>query len=108
MAEKTKEEYVSDGLDLFAEGKLHEAIEVYRKALEIDENYIEAHLAIAKAYEFMGAIDDAIEVLKKGIELNPTEPFLHTSLSQCYQKKGMIPEAEEEMAIAMRLQMGIV
>ena len=35
MSEKTKQEYISDGLDVFAEGKYHEAIDIYRKALDI-------------------------------------------------------------------------
>ncbi|MBT3265849.1 tetratricopeptide repeat protein [Candidatus Poribacteria bacterium] len=104
MSEKTKQEYISDGLDVFAEGKYHEAIDIYRKALDIDETYVEGHLAIAKAYELMGALDEAIEMLKAGITHHPSEPFLHTSLSQCLQKQGLIPEAEEEMAIAHQLQ----
>ena len=104
MAEKTKEQYVSDGLDLVAQGKIHEAIEQYKKALELDPDFVEATLALAKAYELMGALDEAIQILQEAVERHPTEPFLHTSLSQCYVKKGMIAEAEEEMAIAWRLQ----
>lgn len=104
MAEKSKEQYVSEGLDLVAAGKIHEAIELYQKALELDPNFVEAILALAKAHELMGDLDEAIRILQEAIEQHPTEPFLHTSLSQCYQKKGMIPEAEEEMAIAWRLQ----
>ena len=104
MSEKTKQDYISEGLDLFAAGKYHEAIELYEKALELDASYVEAHLAIGKAYELMRALDEAVQILKKGLEENPSEPFLHTSLSQCYQKQGLIPEAEEEMAIAHQLQ----
>jgi tetratricopeptide (TPR) repeat protein len=104
MSEKTKQSYMSDGIDLLAEGKYHEAIDLYEKALELDPAYVEAHLGIGKAYELMGSLDEAVEILKKGIEGAPSEPFLHTSLSQCYQKQGLIPEAEEEMAIAHQLQ----
>ncbi|MDA1190201.1 MAG: tetratricopeptide repeat protein [Candidatus Poribacteria bacterium] len=102
MADKTKHEWVGDGLDLMAERKYHEAVELFEKAVEIDPEFVEAHLA--KAYEFMGALDDAINVLRAAIENTPDEPFLHTSLSQCLQKQGKIPEAEDEMAMANQLQ----
>jgi len=104
MAEKTALDYVSEALDLQAARKLHEAAALYKKAAELDENLIEAHLGLGKVYEMMGALDEAIAVLRKAAELNPMEPLIHTSLSQCLQKQGKIPEAEEEMAIAMYLQ----
>ena len=106
MGERTKQQCVSDGLDLFVDGKLHEAIEAYGEALELDDAYAEAYLGMAKAHEMMGALDEAIEVLRRGAEKVPDEAFIHTSLSQCLQKKGMIPEAEEEMALAFQLRQG--
>jgi len=104
MTEKSALELVSDGLDLFAAGKLHEAADRYRAAIAADATVVEAHLALGKALEIMGALDEAIEVLRGAAEVAPTEPLVHTSLSQCLQRKGMIPEAESEMAIAMQLQ----
>ncbi len=104
MGERTKAQCVSDGLDLFVDGKLDAAIESYAEALKIDDAYAEAYLGMAKAQELMGALDEAIEVLRRGVEKVPDEAFLHTSLSQCLQKKGMIPEAEEELALAHQLQ----
>lgn len=104
MAEKTAIEYVSEALDLQAARKFHEAAELYKKAAELDEHFVEAHLGLAKVYEIMGALDEAIVVLRKAAQINPTEPLIHTSLSQCLQKQGKIPEAEEEMMIAMQLQ----
>jgi Flp pilus assembly protein TadD len=103
MSKKTSVEYVSEALDLYAAGRLHESVALYQKAIEAEDAVVEAHLGLAKAYEIMGALDEAIEVLHHAAELHPAEPFVHTSLSQCLQKKGMIPEAEEEMAIAMQL-----
>ena len=103
MGERTKQQCVSDGLDLFAARKVHEAIEAYEEALELDDRYAEAYLGLAKAHESMGALDDAIAILRRGAERIPDESFIHTSLSQCLQKKGLIPEAETEMAIAAQL-----
>ena len=104
MADKTKEQYVSDGLDYFVDGKTEEAVKAYQAAIALDETFVEAHLALGKLHEFRGDLDGAIRVLRNAAELCPTEPLVHTSLSQCLQKKGLIPEAEEEMAIAFQLQ----
>ena len=104
MAKKTAMDCVSDGLDLFAAGKLHEAAASYKQAIQLEESFVEAHLGLAKALEMMGALDEAIAALQRAAETCPTEPFVHTSLSQCFQKKGMIREAEDAMALSMQLQ----
>lgn len=93
------------GIDLYGKGKYTESIEIYKKVIEIDPEFVEAYMALGHAYEKQGKLDDAIKVIKKAIELAPEDPMAHMSLSIMYQKKGLIPEAEREQMESRRLSM---
>ncbi len=99
----TKEDYYNQGMEFFAEDKLDEAIEVYKKALEEDPNYADAVHALAMAYANQDRLDEAIEAGKKLIEISPEDELAYTSLSIFYQRKGMIAEAEHIGAKARTL-----
>jgi tetratricopeptide (TPR) repeat protein len=98
-----KEELYDDAIDLFADEKYDEAIEVYRKALEIDPGYTDAIHGLAMCYQAKGDLDAAIEITKKHIERDKEDILAWTNLSMFYQKKGMIKEAEAAGAEARRL-----
>ncbi len=101
----TKQDHYNKGLDLFGEGKHEEAIAEYRKALEVDPDDGEIHMAISMSYQQMGNLDQALEAARKAVELEPREPLMYTNLSRIFVKKGMIPEAEEAMAISRQISM---
>ena len=88
----------------FTENRLDEAIEGYRRAVEIDPELSLAWTGLAKAYQRRGEIDRAIEAAKKLVELEPDDPLSFTNLSILYQAKGMIPEAEDAKARALQLE----
>ncbi len=92
------------GFDHFAHDRLDEAVESYRRALEIDPELAIAWNGLAMALAQQGDLDGALDAGRRLVELDPDDPLAHTSLSIFYQRKGMIAEAEEERAIAMHLQ----
>ncbi len=98
-----KEELYDDAIDLFADEKYDEAIEVYRKALEIDPGYTDAIHGLAMCYQAKGDLDAAIEITRQHIERDKEDILAWTNLSMFYQKKGMIKEAEAAGAEARRL-----
>ena len=98
-----KEDDYNRGMDLFADGKLDEAIACYRKALEEDPVDADCLQALAMALAHQDKLDEAIEIGKKLIEASPDDELAYTSLSIFYQRKGMIPEAEEIGAKARTL-----
>lgn len=104
----SKKEHYHKGLDLFGEGKNKEAIEEYERALTVDPNAGEIHLAISMSYQQLGDLDKALESAQKAAELDPREPLMYTNLSRIYVKKRMIPQAEEAMTISRQLGMGMV
>ncbi len=99
----TKEDFYNQGMEFFAEDKLDEAIEAYKKALQEEPNYADALHALAMTYANKDQLDEAIEVGKKLIEVNPEDELAYTSLSIFYQRKGMIAEAEQIGARARTL-----
>jgi tetratricopeptide (TPR) repeat protein len=96
----TKEEYFEQAVNAFGDGKLDEAIENYRKALEIDPNYQDALHGVGMALFNSGRVDEAIATAKKLIEIDKDDILAHTSLSMFYQAQGRIEEAEKEGNVA--------
>jgi len=93
------------GFDHFVEGNLADAVALYRQAIEADPAFPLAWNALSLALSKSGDLDGAIEAGRRLIELEPDDALSHTNLSRLLQQQGKIPEAEDEMAIAMRLQM---
>ena len=90
------EDHYYRALDLYAEGRHDEAIEQYKKAVELDPAFTDAMHGLARAYQDLNCLDEAIEVAQQIAALDPNDILAHTSLSILFQKKGMVPEAEEE------------
>jgi tetratricopeptide (TPR) repeat protein len=93
-----KEEHYNQGMELFAEDRLEEAIAAYERALEEDPKYADALHALAMTYAHQERLDEAIEIGKRLIEAAPEDELAYTSLSIFYQQKGMIAEAESVAA----------
>jgi tetratricopeptide (TPR) repeat protein len=98
-----KEEHYNEGMELFAQDKLDEAVAAYQRALDEDPNYADALHALAMTYAHQEKLDQAIEIGKRLIEVAPEDELAHTSLSIFYQQKGLIAEAEQIAAKARTL-----
>ena len=102
MTTTSKQHYLK-GLTLFGEQKHVEAIDEYRKGLELTPDDPDILLALATAQMNANLLDDAVASGKRVVELDADDPFGHTSLSMIYMRKGMIEEAEKEQATARML-----
>ena len=92
----TKEEYFEQAVNAFGDEKLEEAIESYRKALELDPQYQDALHGLGMAQFNAGRVEDAIQTAKRLIEIDQDDILAHTSLSMFYQSQNRIEEAEKE------------
>jgi Tfp pilus assembly protein PilF len=96
---------------LSAKGKHTDALEHYRKALELDPKYTEVHNAMGATYLEMGKWDEAIQefnlVLKDDLYLTPF--FVHNNIGFAYYKKGDLNNAVESYrkAIGMNPNFGL-
>jgi tetratricopeptide (TPR) repeat protein len=96
----TADELYERGVDLFAEGKLAEAIEAYRQALTIDPGFVDALHGLAMAAADSGDLETAIETARHITEVTPDDPLGFTSLSMFLQRAGRIEDAEAAAAQA--------
>ena len=96
----TKEEIFEQAVEAFGDDKLDEAIDLYRKALEIDPNYQDVLHGLGMALHNHGKFDEAVAVAKRLIEIDNDDVLAHTSLSMFYQAQGKIEEAEKEGNVA--------
>ena len=94
-----------EGFRHFAEDRIDEAIDCYRRAVEAEPDLAIAWNGLSMTLRRKGDVDGAIEAGLKIIELEPDDPLSHTNLSILYQEKGLIQEAEDEKALAMQLQL---
>ncbi len=97
-----RQDILNKGFQRFAERDYERALILFRKVLEIDDEFESAYSALSEALNRLGRIDEAIPVVKKWLEINPEDPMAHASLSRLYVQKGMIAEAEREMALSMQ------
>jgi len=68
-----------------------EAINDYKKCIELDPKYIKAYNHLGQAYLQLNQVSDAIDTFNKGLEVDPTNQELQTHLLEASQK------AEDDM-----------
>lgn len=91
------------GMENLVEDRMDEAIEAFRKGLELAPGDAELYEGLTQAYVRKNDLDEAIVCARRWSELAPSDVMPHTNLSIIYQKKGMIKEAEHEGSIARTL-----
>ncbi len=96
----TKEEYFEQAVNAFGDDNLDEAIDSYKKALDMDPHYQDALHGLGMALFNRGRVDEAIATARKLIEIDQDDILAHTSLSMFYQSQGRIEEAEKEGNVA--------
>ncbi len=64
----SKQDHYNEGMELFAQDRLEEAIAAYQRALEDDPGYSDALHALAMTYAHQEKLDEAIEIGKRLIE----------------------------------------
>jgi len=74
-------------------GRVDEAIEFYRKVLELEPNYHIAHHNLARAYIEKEMYQEAIEELEKAMALNGRDSMSLGVLAHAYGKAGRRQEA---------------
>ena len=93
-------------LSLMEIGQLKEAIESYKRVIEVaikDDPKILSYYNMGNAYSDLGEYENAIDSYQQALKLDPTSSKLHNNLGLAYAALGRFAEAEAEFAEAVRL-----
>ena len=82
---------------------LNKAMELMQKAIELDENYAEAHGHLGFIYTMLGEHEKAIAKAEEAITINPNSAYAHHVLGQILRFAGRHDEAIPEYKKALRL-----
>lgn len=88
------EEIFDDGHTHLALGELEEAVEDYRRCVELDPGFFDGWHALGMALMKIGRYPEAIEAGKRSVELHPNDQLAWSSLSLFYVRNDQIKEAE--------------
>jgi len=99
----SKESHYQNGMELFSEDKLREAIEEFQQALKYDSEYGDVLHALAMSYYHLGDIDEALVYGERLRSVDPDNVHAYTCLSMLYNAKGLIAKAEEMAESAAKL-----
>jgi len=96
--------YNNLGNALQKQGKLEEAIESYRKAIEIQPDYIYAHNGLGNVLREQGKFGEAIEAYRKAIEIQPDFVYAYNGFGYVLNKQGKLEEAIKACREAIEIQ----
>ena len=84
-------------------GRFQEAIEICKKAIELDPEFGNPYNDIGAYLIELGKFDDAIPYLEKAAQVGRYETpwFSHYNLGRIYEKKGMIIKARQSFQRAL-------
>ena len=79
------------------------AIELGRKAIEIDEHEARSHIALCVAHEFIGELDEAEYHICRAVDLNPNDDLALVEQGRLWMYLGRPDAGAQRVREAMRL-----
>ena len=92
------------GTELQAQGRLDEAIALYRNALARDPNDVLAHSNLGTALAANGQLDEAIAHHRRAVALAPNDADSHYNLANALTAQGDLANAVSQFREALRLE----
>ena len=105
--EKQAEKHFRQGFSQQDQGNLDQAIEEYKKAVELNPNHLKAHMNMGAAYMRQEKYDQAIEEFSMVVKLNYYHANAHYNLGYIYSLKGEEEKAQEELKVLKMIGSGL-
>ncbi len=95
-------EYFGQGVMYYYRGEYEEAAAACQKALDIDSDFADAYIVLARALVCQEEYGEAIAQLKKAEELDPDRPYLHYYLGRTHWENEDYDQAVDELRQAVQ------
>lgn len=93
--------YFNQGLDQFIKYEYDRSIELFSKAIDLNQSYVDVYSYRGAAYDRTGQQDAAIKDCKKIIEMNPNNAAAYYNLGSLYVIRGQYDDAIKEFTKAI-------
>ena len=91
------------GAALQQNGRLDEAEKEYNAVLQIDPNYVKAHMNLGQLFVSKEKLENAEKYYQKAIALEPQTGEIHSGYAYLLERLGRMEEARREYENALRL-----
>jgi tetratricopeptide (TPR) repeat protein len=95
------------GTELQAQGKLDEAIALYRAALARDPDDVVTRSNLGTALAAQGRLDEAIAEYRTALNLAPHDADGHYNLGNAFMAQGKLADAASQFREALRIEPGL-
>jgi tetratricopeptide (TPR) repeat protein len=102
-ATRDPESYVTDAENLFAEGKLPQAIDTYMEAIRIKPDDPAIYIALARVQVFAGNYNEALVNAENSLLLNPNNSMAHAVRAWALTQKEDYVAADNSLKEALQL-----
>jgi protein O-mannosyl-transferase len=96
--------YNNLGVHLAGQGKLDEAMGLYRRALQLKPDYVDGYTNLGNVFAAQGKPDDAIACYMQALQLMPIDPDAHAHLAEIYWQEGNQQEAIAHWEMALQVE----
>jgi tetratricopeptide (TPR) repeat protein len=104
MAEMRAITQTNVGTELQAQGKLDEAIALYRAALARDPRDAVTRSNLGAALAAQGRLDDAIAEYRTALDLAPRDADIHYNLANALMAQGKLVDAASQFRVALQIE----
>ena len=98
------EDLLDRGIKAETSGRAAEALEYYRKALEVDDRFARAHMNLGIGLQAKGEFTAAIAAYQRAIEVEPAYAAAHYNLALAQLSRSQYRDAEVSFRAALRFR----
>lgn len=100
---RSPESFISQAQAAFSSGKITQAIQAYKEAINADPTNPSNYVMLARSQVYAGQYDEAIENAQNALLKNPNNPLAHAVLGWALGFQDKYAEAEVEIKKALAL-----